>query len=59
MKRVCRSTVQAETYSLQAGVEEGDRLRAAIADLKGVLDIKKWDASSASTADETVVDYRL
>ena len=48
VRRVCRSTIQAEAYTLQAGVEEGDRIRAAIADLYGVLDLKKWEASSAS-----------
>ena len=49
VKRVSKSTFQAETYSLQAGVEEGDRLRAAVADLFGKLDPKKWEASSAAT----------
>jgi hypothetical protein len=49
VKRVCRATVQAEAYSLQAGVEEGDRLRAVIADMKGKLDPKKWEAASAAT----------
>ena len=31
-----------------AGVESGDVLRAAIADLKGVLDMNNWEASSSS-----------
>ena len=48
LKRVCRATVQAETYGLSSGVEEGDRLRAAIADLYGKLDYKKWEASAAA-----------
>ena len=48
VRRVCRSTLQAEAYTLQAGVEEGDRLRAAVADLFGKLDRKKWEASSAA-----------
>jgi hypothetical protein len=49
VKRVCRSTVQAEAYSLQAGVEEGDRLRAAVADLRGHLDMKCWESSSTAS----------
>ena len=48
LKRVCRATVQAETYGLTLGVEEGDRLRAAIADLHGKLDYSKWEASAAA-----------
>ena len=46
LKRVCRATVQAEAYAMQAGVEAGDILRAALADLKGQLDMKDWQASS-------------
>ena len=48
VKRVCRATVQAEAYSLQAGVEEGDRIRATVADIKGKLVQKKWESSSAA-----------
>ena len=48
IKRVCRATVQAEAYSLGAGSEEGDRIRAAVADLLGKLDVKRWEASSAA-----------
>ncbi len=46
IKRVSRATVEAETYSLSNGVEEGDRLRAAIADLHGKLYYKSWEASA-------------
>ena len=46
-RRVCRSTIQAEAYTLQAGVEDGDVLRAAVADLFGALDLKRWEASAA------------
>ena len=46
LRRVCRATVQAETYALQSGVEAGDVLRAAIVDLRGELDPKDWVASS-------------
>ena len=48
VRRVCRSTLQAEAYTLQTGVEEGDRLRAAVADLFGKLDRRRWEASSAA-----------
>jgi len=48
IKRVCRSTIQAEAYQLTAGVEEGDRLRAAIAHIFGKLDPKHWESSSAA-----------
>ena len=48
VRRVGRSTLQAEDYTLQTGVEQGDRLRAAVADLFGKLDRKKWEASSAA-----------
>ena len=46
VRRVCRSTMQAGAYSLQSGVEEGDRLRAAICDIFGRLDRKKWEESA-------------
>jgi hypothetical protein len=47
LKRVVRSTFQAEAYSLQAGVEEGDRMRAAFVSAKGLLS-KDWEASAAA-----------
>jgi hypothetical protein len=47
IRRVCRSTMQAETYSLQNGVEEGLRIRAAITDMFGQLDIHNWEQTSA------------
>ena len=40
--------MQAETYALSHGVEWGDFLRAAIADLMGVLDIRRWYESACS-----------
>jgi len=49
LKRVCRATAQAEAYAMQAGVEAGDILRAALADLKGQLDTQDWQASSTRT----------
>ena len=47
IKRVCRSTMQAETYQLQLSVEHGDTIRACIADLNGKLDHKAWEATAA------------
>ena len=37
MKRVCRSTLQCEAYSLQQATESGDRIRATILELQGKL----------------------
>ena len=48
VKRVCRSTMQAETYTLQSGSEEGDRIRAMIADIFNKLDPKDWEATAAA-----------
>ena len=43
IRRVCRSTLQCEAYSLQAGQESGDKLRGALAELLGQLDsMKTW-----------------
>ena len=47
VRRVCRSTIQAEAYTLQAGVEDGDVVRAAVTDIFGRLDLKRWEATSA------------
>ena len=47
VRRVCRSTIQAQAYTLQAGVEDGDVLRAAVTDIFGCLDMKRWEATSA------------
>ena len=44
IKRVCRSTLQAETYSLQSGIESGDKIRALIAETKACLHSRKdWE----------------
>ena len=48
VRRVCNSTLKAETYNLQSTVENGDLVRAAFADLHGVLDRRHWEASAAS-----------
>ena len=45
IKRVCRSTLQAETYLLQSGIESGDQIRALIAETKGCLHSRKdWES---------------
>ena len=36
IKRVCRATLQAETYALQGAMEAGDTIRALLAELYGV-----------------------
>ena len=47
IKRVCRATLQAETYSLQAGLEAGDRIRALICEMKGgITEVNRWDEQS-------------
>ena len=38
IKRVCRSTLMAETFAMIRGSEAGVRLRAAVVDMKGRLD---------------------
>ena len=44
IKRVCRSTLQAETYALQNGLETGNTLRGVIAELKGqIRSLKSWE----------------
>jgi hypothetical protein len=47
IKRVCGSTLMAETYAMKAGHARGDRLRAAIVDARGLLDPKDWESSAA------------
>ena len=45
--RVCRSTLQAETYALSDGAEESTRLRAALADAHGVFLRTDWEYHTA------------
>ena len=49
LKRVCRSTLTAETYQMELGVEAADQLRAAIVDMFEHLSRKQWviEATSA------------
>ena len=46
IKRTCRATLQAESYSLTTGVERGSRLRAAIVDARGLLTPKRWEETA-------------
>eukprot|EP00438_Fugacium_kawagutii_P009145 Skav206186 [mRNA] locus=scaffold1844:100592:105303:- [translate_table: standard] len=47
IKRVCRSTLQAETYSLQSGLEIGDKLRGLLGEVQGhIVDLKRWEEQS-------------
>ena len=38
----------AETFSLGDAVDRGARIRAAIVDMKGNLDVRNWEASASS-----------
>jgi hypothetical protein len=46
IKRVCRSTFQAETQALLSGVEDAARIRACIAELRGGEIDKDWEETS-------------
>ena len=46
IKRVCRSTLMAETFAMIHGTEAGCRIRAAIVDMKGKLDFRNWEESA-------------
>ena len=48
LKRVCRSTLTAETYRMELGVEAADQLRAAIADMSELLSRKQWEIEATS-----------
>ena len=48
IKRVCRSTLMAETFGLIRATEAGIRLRAAIVDMKGKLDMRNWEESASA-----------
>ena len=46
-KRVCRATLQAEAHGMISGEEMGSRLRAIMADCKGLIpDLKDWERAS-------------
>ena len=48
LKRVCRSTLTAETYQMELGVEAADQLRVAIADMFEPLSRKQWEIEATS-----------
>ena len=45
-KRVCSSTMQAESHAMIAATDLGDRLRAMIASMRGQLDMLDWEKSA-------------
>ncbi len=47
-KRVCRSTLQAETQGMVESEEEGTRMRALIVYYGGLLPRKEWETSARS-----------
>ena len=47
IKRVCRSTMMAETFAMIKGTEAGAKIRAAVVDMKGKLSMADWEGSSA------------
>ena len=48
LRRVCRSTIQAETYNIHYAVAPGGIIRAGIADMHGKLGHRIWEASPAA-----------
>ena len=48
VKRVCRSTVQAEAYTLRNGIDRAERLRGVITDLYEPLNLKHWEAQAGA-----------
>jgi len=48
VRRVCRSTMQAETYAMSNTVEEADRFRAGLCDALFNIDPIHWEAQSAA-----------
>ena len=48
LKRVCRSTLTAETYQIELGVEAADQLRAAVVDMFVPLSRKQWEIEATS-----------
>ena len=47
MKRVSKSTLQAETYALQNGTESADKIRAVLAEMKGCVTSRRtWEKNT-------------
>ena len=49
IRRVCRSTMQAETYSMSHMVEEGDRFRAGLTDALYGINPTTWEKQAAES----------
>ncbi len=47
MRRVCRSTLSAATYVLQAGVEESMRICVVMTDVRKELSVADWESPAA------------
>jgi hypothetical protein len=47
IKRVCRATLMAEAFAMIRGTEAGTRIRAAIVDMKGKLELRNWEETAA------------
>ena len=47
IKRVCRATLMAEAFAMIKGTEAGTRIRAAIVDMKGELELRNWEETAA------------
>ena len=47
IKRVCRATLMAEAFAMIKGTEAGVRIRAAIVDMMGKLDMRNWEETAA------------
>ena len=48
-RRFCRGTSMAETYALSNGFDQGLRLRAALVDIKGQLDARRWQETASAS----------
>ena len=47
IRRACRSTLMADTFAMIKGTEAGTRIRAAVVDALGLLDMHEWEESAA------------
>ena len=48
IEHICRSTLTAETYQMELGVEAADQLRVSIADMFEPLSRKQWEIEATS-----------
>ena len=51
IKRACRARLQCEAYSLQSSMEAGDRIRALIVEMKGLMNVsgRNWEEAARDT----------